>query len=149
MLGSVNLAKYQLDSKKVSNVSVSLFDILEHLGHFTFNQSLSFNKGFPFLLKSILIGNLTGRSFVGTGCAPQFLQCTVHDNLYKDALSTLAARGLVSAVTGESVMQMMKFSHQIITESAYNIMLDSQRREVHKAIAIEYEKSTGKFSPSF
>ena len=68
----VNLAKYQWIQKGM-NVSVSLFDILEHLGHFTFNQSLSFNKGFP-LLKSILIGNLTGRSFVGTGCAPQFLQ---------------------------------------------------------------------------
>ena len=33
----------------------------------------------------------------------------------------------------------MKFSHQIITESSYSLMLDSQKREVHLAIANEYE----------
>ena len=40
---------------------------------------------------------------------------------------------------------MMKFTHQIITECAYNLMLDSQRREVHKAIVLEYENSSVKF----
>ena len=47
--------------------------------------------------------------------------------MYQKALSTLAERGLVVPVTGESVAQMMKFTHQIICESAYNLM-DSQRR---------------------
>ena len=40
---------------------------------------------------------------------------------------------------------MMKFTHQIICESAYNLMLDSQRREVHLAIANEYENAGSKF----
>ena len=78
--------------------------------------------------------------------APKFLNIeSADDPIYQNALLTLAARGLVSPVTGESVLKLLKFSHQIITESAYNLMLDSQRREVHKMIATEYEKSTGKF----
>ena len=78
--------------------------------------------------------------------APTFLNIeSADDPLYQNALLTLAARGLVAPVTGESVLKLLKFSHQIITESAYNLMLDSQRRDVHKLIATEYEKSTGKF----
>ena len=78
--------------------------------------------------------------------APKFLNIESADNpIYQKALLTLAARGLVAPVTGESVLKLLKFSHQIITESAYNLMLDSQRRDVHKLIATEYEKSTGKF----
>ena len=60
-------------------------------------------------------------------------------------METLAARGLVVAVTGESVSKMMKFTHQIITECAYNLMLDSQRRKIHKAIVEEYENSSIKY----
>ena len=68
------------------------------------------------------------------------------DNLHlQNTLATLAARGLVVAITGESISKMMKFTHQIITECAYNLMLDSQRREVHKAIVEEYENSSVKF----
>eukprot|EP00942_MAST-04A_sp_MAST-4A-sp1_P006235 g6235.t1 len=60
-------------------------------------------------------------------------------------LETLAARSLVVPVTGESVSKMMKFTHQIITESAYGLMLDTQKRKVHKAIANEYENASFKF----
>ena len=66
------------------------------------------------------------------------------DSHLKNSLAILAARGLVVSVTGESVSKMMKFTHQIITESAYSLMLDSQKREVHKAIANEYENASFK-----
>ena len=76
--------------------------------------------------------------------APQFLSS--QDSLHlEDTLAQLAVRSLVVPVTGESVSKMMKFTHQIITESAYSLMLDSQKREVHKAIANEYENATFKF----
>eukprot|EP00942_MAST-04A_sp_MAST-4A-sp1_P003825 g3825.t1 len=76
--------------------------------------------------------------------APQFLSSQDESHL-QNTLATLAARGLVVAVTGESVSKMMKFTHQIITECAHNLMLDSQRRQVHKAIVLEYENSSVKF----
>ncbi len=76
--------------------------------------------------------------------AGQFLSSK--DPIHLETLfEQLAARSLVVPVTGESVSKMMKFTHQIITESAYSLMLDSQKREVHKAIANEYENSTFKF----
>ncbi len=74
--------------------------------------------------------------------APQFLSSK---DALQSTLATLAARGLVVAVTGESVSKMMKFTHQIITECAHNLMLDSQRRQVHRAIVEEYENSSIKF----
>lgn len=49
--------------------------------------------------------------------APQFLSSKDASQL-QVTLETLAARGLVVAVTGESVSKMMKFTHQIITEYA-------------------------------
>ncbi len=76
--------------------------------------------------------------------APQFLSSNDKSHL-QTTLATLAVRGLVVAVTGESVSKMMKFTHQIITECAHNLMLDSQRRQVHKAIVLEYESSSVKF----
>ncbi len=76
--------------------------------------------------------------------AGQFLSSQDPAHLAK-TLEQLAARSLVVPVTGESVSQMMKFTHQIITESAYSLMLDSQKREVHKAIANEYENASFKF----
>ncbi len=76
--------------------------------------------------------------------APKFLSSQDRSHL-ETTLEALAARNLVVPVTGESVSQMMKFTHQIITESAYSLMLDSQKREVHHAIANEYENSSFKF----
>ena len=76
--------------------------------------------------------------------APQFLS-SQHISHLENTLAALAGRNLVVPVTGESVSKMMKFTHQIITESSYSLMLDSQKREVHKAIANEYENSTFKF----
>lgn len=76
--------------------------------------------------------------------APKFLASSDKAHLEKH-LASLAARNLVVPVTGESVSQMMKFTHQIITESAYSLMLDSQKREVHKAIANDYENASFKF----
>ena len=76
--------------------------------------------------------------------APQFLSSQDPSHLQK-VLQRLAARGLVVSVTGESVSKMMKFTHQIITECAHNLMLDSQRRQVHRAIVEEYENSSVKF----
>ena len=76
--------------------------------------------------------------------APRFLS-SQDPSLLEKTLEQLAARSLVVPVTGESVSKMMKFTHQIITESAYSLMLDSQKREVHKAIAAEYENATFKF----
>ena len=52
--------------------------------------------------------------------APQFLSSKDKSHLL-NTLETLAARGLVVAVTGESVSKMMKFTHQIITECAHNL----------------------------
>ena len=76
--------------------------------------------------------------------AGQFLSSKDPAHL-ESILEQLASRSLVVPVTGESVSKMMKFTHQIITESSYSLMLDSQKREVHKAIANEYENSTFKF----
>ena len=76
--------------------------------------------------------------------AGQFLSSKDPGHL-ENTLEQLAARSLVVPVTGESVSKMMKFTHQIITESSYSLMLDSQKREVHKAIANEYENSSFKF----
>ena len=76
--------------------------------------------------------------------APQFLSSQDLTHLHS-TLETLAARGLVVAVTGESVSKMMKFTHQIITECAHNLMLESQRQQVHRAIVEEYENSSVKY----
>ena len=67
------------------------------------------------------------------------------DEVIRNSLRVLAERHLIVPVAGESVDKILKFSHQIITESAYNLMLDSQRREVHKAIALDFESSSKKF----
>ena len=76
--------------------------------------------------------------------AQKFLSSQDTEHL-ENNLAKLAARNLVVPVTGESVSKMMKFTHQIITESSYSLMLDSQKREVHLAIVNEYENSPVKF----
>jgi len=76
--------------------------------------------------------------------APKFLSSNEPEHLQK-LLEKLSARNLVVPVTGESVSKLMKFTHQIITESAYSLMLDSQKREVHLAIVKDYENSSVKF----
>ena len=63
----------------------------------------------------------------------------------EDGLVDLNHRGLIIPVTGETVAAMLKFTHQIITESTYQLMLEKQRKEIHKAIAVEYESSSAKF----
>ena len=40
---------------------------------------------------------------------------------------------------------MLKFTHQLITESTYKLMLEKQRKEIHLAIAEEYESCSAKF----
>ena len=76
--------------------------------------------------------------------APSFLSSKDQEH-FETTMAKLAARNLVVTVTGESVSKMMKFTHQIITESSYSLMLDSQKREVHLAIAKEYENSSVKY----
>ena len=63
----------------------------------------------------------------------------------EEGLADLNHRGLVIPVTGETVAAMLKFTHQIITESTYQLMLEKQRKEIHEAIAEEYESSSAKF----
>ena len=65
--------------------------------------------------------------------APQFLSSQNAEHL-ENTLEQLATRSLVVPVTGESVSQMMKFTHQIITESAYSLMLDSQNAKFTKQL---------------
>ena len=66
-LGSRNLIKYQDDSKKVSNVSVSLVAFLPVIGHVIFFQLLFLSSGFPSPSKLISLGNSTGNCSSGTG----------------------------------------------------------------------------------
>src|SRR3989344_9512623 len=73
LLLSVNLRKYQLLSKKVSIVSVSLLAFDLHFGHLTFTKFALLSRGFPFPNETFS-GSLTGRSFSGAGTIPQLLQ---------------------------------------------------------------------------
>ena len=67
-LGEQNLKKYQEESTKVSNVSVSLvtFSPEESLVYF---QVECLSKGFPTTLRSTSSGNNIGKSFFLTGNA--------------------------------------------------------------------------------
>src|SRR5215510_13070331 len=69
--GSVNRAKYQDESTNVSIVSVSRRAGPEHFGHLTFFQVGWRSSGFPGLSKLTSSGSVTGKSFSGTGTAPQ------------------------------------------------------------------------------
>src|SRR3989344_5196948 len=68
------LKKYQLLSKNVSIVSVSLLAFPLHFGHSVFTKSLFVAKGLPFP-NFTFSGNKTGRSFSSTGTTPQLSQC--------------------------------------------------------------------------
>ena len=80
-----------------------------------------------------------------------------HDNMQRVALRFMDAediakglvelnsRGLIVPVTGETVAAMLKFTHQLITEATYKLMLEKQRKEIHLAIAEEYESCSAKF----
>ena len=71
---SVNLAKYQLDSKKVSKVSVSLTAGWLQFGHLVCFQVGCASSGLPLVSKFISSGKLTGRASSETGTSPHFLQ---------------------------------------------------------------------------
>src|SRR3989344_9661785 len=70
---SANRRKYQLESTKVSIVSVSLFAFPLHFGHFTSRKDLLVASGFP-VPNSTFSGSRTGKSFSGTGTIPHFSQ---------------------------------------------------------------------------
>src|SRR6476661_4882911 len=72
--GSVKRAKYQDESTNVSIVSVSRRADPEHFGHFTFFHVGWRSSGLPGLSKLTSSGNVTGRSFSGTGTTPHLLQ---------------------------------------------------------------------------
>ena len=74
---SQNLAKYQDESKNVSNVSVSLSASFMQFGHFVFFQLGWCSNGFPGLSKVTSSGSLTGRSSDFTGTGPHSLQCII------------------------------------------------------------------------
>tara|TARA_B100001123_G_C15246647_1_gene1001190 strand:- start:871 stop:1089 length:219 start_codon:yes stop_codon:yes gene_type:complete len=67
-LGEQNLTKYQDESTKVSNVSVSLvtFSPVDSLTCFHLG---CFSKGFPITFRFTSSGNKTGKSFFLTGIA--------------------------------------------------------------------------------
>ena len=63
--GEQNLKKYQEESTKVSNVSVSLkYNLLSIVICLHESALLS---GFPLVLRSIFSGNFTGKNFSGIG----------------------------------------------------------------------------------
>src|SRR3989344_3660823 len=71
------LKKYQAESRKVSETSVSLSALLPHFGHFVFTNSSTIARGdlsVPVGRKSLTSGSKTGRSFSDTGCQPHFSQ---------------------------------------------------------------------------
>ena len=70
--------------------------------------------------------------------APAFL--TSPDAL-APALVELGNRLMVVPVLESRVTKHLKFTHQILCESAYGIMLSSQRSNVHEAIASHFENS--------
>ena len=70
--------------------------------------------------------------------APAFL--TSPDAL-APALVELGNRLMVVPVLESRVNKHLKFTHQILCESAYGIMLSSQRANVHEAIASHFENS--------
>ena len=76
-LGQQYLIKYQLESTKVSIVSVSLFAGESHLGHFVLKNSSWLLRGLPrpFGLRSL--GKTTGSSFSSTGTSPQNSQLMI------------------------------------------------------------------------
>src|SRR3989338_1011718 len=71
------LRKYQEESRKLSDTSVSLFASAPHSGHFVFTNSLTVARGdlsVPVGRKSSTCGSSTGRSFSSTATIPHFSQ---------------------------------------------------------------------------
>src|SRR5215510_2882955 len=73
--GSVYRKKYQEESTNVSMVSVSRLAVLPHFGQVAFTNSGTFFKGdSPVPVNFACSGNITGKSFSGTGTMPQSSQ---------------------------------------------------------------------------
>src|SRR3989344_4315333 len=87
---SMYLKKYQLESKKVSIVSVSLFAFPLHLGHFILWNFSLFARGFPWPVNLTSSGRITGISLltiphlsqyiIGMG-VPQYLCLEISQSL--------------------------------------------------------------------
>src|SRR6266853_1929741 len=77
IFGFRNLRKYQLESTKVSMVSVSRRAGPPHFGHLAArNFSFESRGDSPVGLNSTWSGRSTGSSDSGTGCTPHFAQYT-------------------------------------------------------------------------
>ena len=85
--------------------------------------------GFEFRLNDLMV------------VAPQFLTRPEDPECINEALAALGNRLMVVAVLEERVEKHLKFTHQILCESSYNLMLASQRQEVHGKIADLFENS--------
>ena len=67
-------AKYQLESAKVSSVSVSRTAGPLHVGQVTVFHAASASSGLPLTLKLMVSGSFTGSWSSGTGTTPQLGQ---------------------------------------------------------------------------
>lgn len=76
-LGVVYLKKYQLDSKNVSKVSVSLWASKLQLGHLVWIHFWFDSSGFPLALNTTSSGSKTGRFSSFSGTIPHFWHLTI------------------------------------------------------------------------